>query len=392
VVIIGAGMIGACLARELATQGIRRVTVLEKRSGPGLEATAASWAWLNANNKSPLAYQRLNYQGLRLWQTDSLLSSLSDFTGTLFLRDETGLDDVVSPQPDFIQVEKLPRDAAILHALEPNLSPFAVSDQVASCPRLYPEEGYCDPVAACAGILRAAQDLGVTVNYDEAVETIRVTADGRQIMVGTRSDTYTADRVILAGGTEVQALSKSLGYEIPMLHRPGILVHTNPTETRVQKRIVVAPSCYMLQRRDGTVVVGGDFNGASQRDDEEDTSAERAQRMLDAAGEIMPVVSEDLGVGHVTLGNRPYPADGLPVIGWLPGKEDLVYVTVMHSGITLAPIAARLGVKQLMDRLSPDEIRVLQDYTASRNELHHTNAQGQYDMQYHGPNHGTTSK
>ncbi|HYZ52985.1 MAG TPA: FAD-dependent oxidoreductase, partial [Streptosporangiaceae bacterium] len=60
-VVIGAGVLGVCVAVRLAEAGIR-VTLLEQDQ-PGRAATRSSFAWLNANEKAPRAYHDLNYAG-----------------------------------------------------------------------------------------------------------------------------------------------------------------------------------------------------------------------------------------------------------------------------------------------------------------------------------------
>ena len=59
--VIGAGVVGLCVALRLAEAGAT-VTVLE-RDEPGGGATRSSFAWLNANNKTPRAYHDLNHAG-----------------------------------------------------------------------------------------------------------------------------------------------------------------------------------------------------------------------------------------------------------------------------------------------------------------------------------------
>jgi glycine/D-amino acid oxidase-like deaminating enzyme len=44
---------------------------------------------------------------------------------------------------------------------------------------------------------------------------------------------------------------------------------------------------------------------------------------------------------------RPVPADGLPIVGPLPGVED-AYVLVTYSGITLGPLLAHLLAEELV--------------------------------------------
>jgi glycine/D-amino acid oxidase-like deaminating enzyme len=63
--VIGAGVLGVCVALRLAEAGAE-VTLLEQ-DRPGQGATRSSLAWLNANNKPPRAYHDLNYAGMRRW-------------------------------------------------------------------------------------------------------------------------------------------------------------------------------------------------------------------------------------------------------------------------------------------------------------------------------------
>jgi len=50
------------------------------------------------------------------------------------------------------------------------------------------------------------------------------------------------------------------------------------------------------------------------------------------------------------------PADGLPIIGSLPGLPGC-YIAVMHSAVTLAPAAGRLVADELIDALDPEELQ-----------------------------------
>ena len=63
--VIGAGVLGVCVAARLAEAGIA-VTLLEQER-PGHAATRSSFAWLNANDKAPRAYHDLNHAGMRAW-------------------------------------------------------------------------------------------------------------------------------------------------------------------------------------------------------------------------------------------------------------------------------------------------------------------------------------
>ena len=59
----------------------------------------------------------------------------------------------------------------------------------------------------------------------------------------------------------------------------------------------------------------------------------------------------------VWTGLRPYPSDGLPVIGPVPGRDGL-YVATGHGrmGITLGPITGKLIAQVILDGASPREL------------------------------------
>ena len=62
---------------------------------------------------------------------------------------------------------------------------------------------------------------------------------------------------------------------------------------------------------------------------------------------------DEMILDHFTLGNRPLPLDGRPKIGRLKNKigEEVkgIYLAVMHSGITNAPLAGKLGMAEIIN-------------------------------------------
>ena len=63
IIVVGAGVLGTSVAYRLARAGAK-VTVLEAtRVGGG--TSGISFAWTNANNKTPRAYFDLNVAGMR---------------------------------------------------------------------------------------------------------------------------------------------------------------------------------------------------------------------------------------------------------------------------------------------------------------------------------------
>src|SRR5262249_55227383 len=66
VIVIGAGVLGSSITYQLAKRGVE-VTVLDKGI-PGAAASAASFAWLNSNDKAePVAYHHLSVMSIAEW-------------------------------------------------------------------------------------------------------------------------------------------------------------------------------------------------------------------------------------------------------------------------------------------------------------------------------------
>ena len=80
------------------------------------------------------------------------------------------------------------------------------------------------------------------------------------------------------------------------------------------------------------------------------------ERILNKIKNKLPGAS-DTTYDHLTLGFRPQPQDGYPIVGFSPGSSS-VYIAVMHSGVTLAAIMGRYITDEiinddLIDELAP---------------------------------------
>ena len=97
IALIGAGVVGASVAFRLAQSGMQ-VWVIDK-SRPGSGTTSASFAWVNANEKTPRNYFELNYAGLRehFWLSSELRGEtpcLKPGGNLEWAEDEAGLDEL----------------------------------------------------------------------------------------------------------------------------------------------------------------------------------------------------------------------------------------------------------------------------------------------------------
>lgn len=355
VVVVGGGIMGASIAYHLAKRGAE-VHLLEK-TAPAAGATANSFAWINAGSKRPRGYFELNHLGMAGWRR--LQHELGPSTlvvqwgGTVQWQDAAeraeAFRKAVLAQQVWGYGTRLV-DVPEMRRLVPALDPGPVS-AASFCE----EEGTVDPVAATRLLLDAAVSHGAVVRHPAAVTAFDVAGDTvTAVRVG--AEAVAADAVVVATGVDMPVLGRLLGVDVPMEESPGLLAHTKPHQ-RLLDRILVAPGATLKQLPSGEIVTGVDFGGSPSRD----TGAAMGRKLLDGASRFVPRL-KDAALDRVTLGFRVLPADGQPIIGRVPGRPN-VYLTAMHSGITLCPAVGPLVTMELLDQV---EVEILRPYRIER--------------------------
>jgi glycine/D-amino acid oxidase-like deaminating enzyme len=353
VVVAGAGIIGANVAYQLAKRGAA-VTVIE-RDTPATGATAKSFAWINATfSKQPRPYYELNRLGIQAWrrlEDDMKLpivwgGSLEWYRGA---KEAEELRRAVKAHQSWGYSVAMV-DGAGLAALEPNVT-FGEVGAAAHAD----EEGHVDPVAATHAILQRAVSFGATVRSRTWVTGID--APGKLRAVQTNLGDLPADVLVIACGTDTRRIAAMAGLHVPLKDSPGVLVHTAPTRALLN-RVVLAPGAHMKQKADGRIVTGVGFGGTPTTD----SSMAAAETFLRTAAAGVVAALDTAKVEYVTLGNRPLPSDGFPIVGFPPKRRD-IYVTVMHSGVTLSPFIGRAAAVEILDGV---DIEPLAPYRLAR--------------------------
>jgi len=212
-------------------------------------------------------------------------------------------------------------------------------------------------VLATQRLLAAAEELGATVRYPARVTGVRL-AGGRMTAVETTTGTVETDRFVLATGAADGPRRELAGIDIPQRTTPGIIALTRPLP-RIIQRVVAAPGVHLHQRDDGRIVIG-EQDGAPETDAHaqrlegrpndfpaERLAQEHGNRMLAVAGQFFPDAA-DAKIETAFIGWRPLPVDGHPVLGFSPARPD-VYLAIMHSGVSLAPVVGQLAALELAD-------------------------------------------
>ncbi|MEL6915599.1 MAG: FAD-binding oxidoreductase [Pseudomonadota bacterium] len=336
--IVGAGLVGAALAERLARAEAEVVVVAE---GPG-RATEASFGWLNASTARDPTYVALRAAGLAAWRrrAPDLGATAPAWSGTLALDAPGDAGELAALGRDLARL-----DPAAVSALEPALA--------VSGPALrFPREGAIAPGPAARKLLSLAAANGARLLLGQRVLSI-LADDGEAVGVETSSGLVLADHTILAAGTGVAELLAPLAVALPLRHRPGELLITAPAPAML-RHVLVTPEREIRQDATGRFLIPSSPAPAAHG---AVTGLERPFDMDDIARASLAVLRRFLPVGDldyecILSAARPVPGDGLPVIG--PTGIDGLSLAVMHSGATLAAIAAELLADELKTGISQD--------------------------------------
>ena len=355
VVVVGAGIVGAAIAYCLSRRNNVNVTVLEK-SEPASGASGHSFAWLNSFGKDPVRYHNLNCRSMDMWHR--FAGGLERDIGFLCsgqLRWENTEEGARALRQ---RVEQLQArgyacrliSAAEIRQLEPGLSPGTV--KAAS---LSEADGCVEPPKVIEACLEKARERGGTVQTQAPVTGMSVedgSSTSRQIkVVRTPNDEIDCDIVVLASGVHTTRLAAMAGVHIPQQESPGVVVRTTPCQPLLSgvsaihaPRIdVCRGDVHLRQAWDGTLLIGQGSQESLNRDD----SQQHADELLARAKHYFPSIDGASAI-PVPVGYRPMPIDGFPVLGFVPSVPNL-YIALMHSGVTLAPLIGELATLEIVD-------------------------------------------
>lgn len=346
VVVVGAGIVGAACADELARRGLRVAVVDREMIGSG--ATAAGMGHIVAMDDSEpqIALTRYSQQ---LWR--ELRSELPDDVeyeecGTIWVAaDEEEMAEVWRKH-DYYGKRGIPTDvldAPALKQLEPNLRDGMAGGL------LVPEDGVLYPPCAARFLMERAQERGAKLCLGSAVVSIGRgqvhLADGREVSGDLIVNAAGANSPELTPGLEVK---KRKGHLVITDRYPGFLRHQLVELGYLKSAHSVTGDSVAFNvqpRRTGQILIGSSRQyGAEHK--EVDTSI--LVRMLERAQQYMPALGRMQAVRTWT-GFRAATPDKLPLIGPWPGDKT-IFLATGHEGLG---ITTSLGTaKVLADQIT----------------------------------------
>ena len=368
IAVIGGGIVGASIAMHLA-EGGAEVCQFEK-SAPAAGATRNSFAWINAF-VADRHYQAMRLQSMAAYhRLDRRLGLGITWGGYLDWAHDEAEATTVGTNAAQMQGTSYPTrtlTAAEFTALEPQVD--AGGTMLAA---LYSSiDGHVDPVHATRQFLGQAGRHGARFVCPSEVQGFRIDKEGVRA-VRTASGEVLADRVVIAAGVDTPALLAMAGFSLQLRHAPGFLAHSAAVPMQLRSVCDAPGGVSFKQMSDGSLVgtdspdppdlpVHAQVREHAVDFPDEAIRAMHGNRALTKITAFLPG-ARGAALDHVTLGFRPMPMDGFPIVGRVPGAPGF-YTVVTHSGVTLAPI---LGEYVRAELLGGEDVPMLAPYRPGR--------------------------
>ncbi len=350
VIIIGGGIVGCALARELSRYRIR-VALLEREVEVGFGTSKTNSGIIHAGHHAhpDTLKGQLEWIGNQMW--DDLARDLNfgfSRIGELLLAMQT---------EDLNHLEELKKQGERkgvtglemwspkrLRQEEPNLSHDILQALHA------PTAGVANPYEACFGLIECAQQNGVELFCGQSVLSITREDDG--LLIHTSRQQFRGRFILNAAGVFADQVAAMVGADdfkiLPrkgeeyMLDRrlQGIVTRLIfPTSTASSKGVLIIPTV------DGTIMVGPTAEDVNDREDLS-TTFSGADKVFTAVRRYCPAISERDTITEFA-GLRAVADSNDFVIGPSPIKGFFNVAGIQSPGLTAAPAIATYVAKML---------------------------------------------
>ena len=354
--VVGGGVVGLSVARELGRRGLS--VFLVERGRPGAEASWAAGGMLAPQSEADADedFFRLQCAGRDLYP--ALAAALLEETGTDIELDRTGTLYCAFTDEDAeelerrlawqtragLAVERL--TAAAARALEPRLSErlhFALR---------FPLDWQVENRRLVEALLASVGDEGRSgVRVLAETEAFGVAVErGRAAGVETSRGLLSAGAVVVAAGAWSSQILSDEGPRVFPVRGQMLCFAHDDADARPFRHVVYSRRGYVVPRRGGRLLAGSTTERAGF---EKIVTGGGVRQVLAHALEIAPALA-DSRLCDTWAGLRPATEDGRPVLGESSEVRGLFYATGHYrNGILLAPLTGALLAEAIADHARP---------------------------------------
>ncbi len=363
VLIIGGGVIGLSIAREMHKKGAGKITILE-RGAIGREASYAAAGMLapNAETDKFNDFYYLCDESNKLYPqfAEELFEETGvdielERSGTLYAAfNEADVKEIrhryAWQKQSGLAVEHLNADT--VRKLEPFISPD-VREAL-----FFPNDWQVENRNLLAALEKYAALNQIKIVENAQVE--RLTIENNTVVGAETIDAkFTAETVVLTTGAWTSII-KADGFAMPQVKPIRGQMIAYQTAKRLFQRVIYSPRGYLVPRLDGRILIGATIEDVGF--DMETTDA-GIEFLRENALEIAPSLV-NLEISEKWAGLRPFAADGLPILGAFPELKNLFIATAHYrNGILLAPKTAKIMANKIIEN---DESKYLQIFSPRR--------------------------
>jgi D-amino-acid dehydrogenase len=337
--VIGAGILGSSTAYHLAKAGEKVIIVDRKDQGQATDAAAGIVCpWLSQRRNKAwygLAKAGAKYYSTLISELEALGETNTGYKkiGAISLHfDENKLDKMEErahtrrkDAPEIGEITRL--SSAETTELFPLLSEDFSAVHVSGAARVNGRE-------LRNALIRAAKHYGAIERNGSAS---LVKKDKHVTGVKIENEIIEADNIIVTAGVWANDLLQPLGIDFLVSSQKAQIVHLGLEDSNTANWPVVMPpnDQYILAFDGGKVVVGATHENDKGMDYR--VTAGGLHEIFDKALHIAPGLSEGT-VLETRVGYRPFTPDFLPVIGGIPGFENLYAANGLGAtGLTVGP-------------------------------------------------------
>ncbi|UFJ41194.1 glycine oxidase ThiO [Brevibacillus humidisoli] len=338
--VVGGGIIGLSLAYELAGRGLT-VTIVEQGDWGG-QASAAAAGILGPLQEfdQPGPLLELGLASLALYpQWVDQLRELTGIDAQLGLEgimrvamNEQELDQFRErynwQKAEGCRVEWL--DQQQLRQWEPMIA----SDARGAI--FSPDEGHVSNQLLLQALAAACRKRGVRM-LAGTVAIAPVISGGRVLGMETTTGVCHAAETIIAAGAWASVIGQWLGLQLPIRPVRGQVAAVSSESVQL-RRVIFGASGYLVPKKDGRIIIGATEDEAGFR---RGVTLAGLAKVLNG---VLPYVPNLQQADFLTAwsGLRPATADGLPLLGPLPGWEGIAVASGhFRNGILLSPVTAK---------------------------------------------------